>query len=127
MSEDLEFIELQIAKLQREWLSLAPGSAPHLLLLRELFDWIGKKYDAEHAGRVPGVTGAHGSYRWLTSVNHRVADVVTLVPEVVKGKRIALTATDGAMYCPAGWAASAERGVFKFCPMTVENRARTGA
>ena len=68
-------------------------------ILTEMSDWTLKIYEAEHAiakaeDGTPGITGTQGQYRWLTSVDHTITDLLRLCPEVLLGKRLAVTSID---------------------------------
>jgi hypothetical protein len=68
--------------------------------LREASEWQGKVYAAEHAVFIaehgtPGIVGSHGRYQWLTMVDRDITSLLSICPEVVLGKYLAVTRIDG--------------------------------
>ncbi len=83
--------------------------------------------EAEHAvGKAedgtPGITGTRGQYRWLSSVDHDIDALLRLCPEVLLGRRIAVTSIDclGLRLTEeetrAGWRKADDRKVYKDLP-----------
>lgn len=69
-------------------------------LLREASEWQGKVYAAEHAlfaaeHGAPGVVGSHGQYQWLSMVGRDITSLLSICPEIVFGKYLAVTRIDG--------------------------------
>ena len=67
--------------------------------LREASEWQGRVYAAEHAlfgaeHGTPGIIGSHGQYQWLTMVDRDITSVLSICPEVVLGKYLAVTSID---------------------------------
>ncbi|MGH9662716.1 MAG: hypothetical protein ACRD96_29470, partial [Bryobacteraceae bacterium] len=70
--------------------------------LKEASEWTGKIYAAEHAlfkveHGTPGIVGVHGDYQWLTMVECDISILLSLCPDVVVGKYLAVTSIDGGM------------------------------
>jgi hypothetical protein len=68
--------------------------------LREASEWVGKVYAAEHAlfgaeHGTPGIVGSHEEYQWLTMVDRDITSLLSICPEVVLGKYLAVTRIDG--------------------------------
>ena len=68
--------------------------------LREASEWQGRVYAAEHAVFIaehgtPGIVGSHGQYQWLTMVDRDITSLLSICPEVVVGKYLAVTRIDG--------------------------------
>jgi hypothetical protein len=69
-------------------------------LLMEASDSIGKIYAAEHALFVaehgtPGIVGREGGFQWLSLFERTITDLLSLCPNVVLNKYIAITGIDG--------------------------------
>lgn len=67
--------------------------------LREASEWQGKVYAAEHAlfraeHGTPGIVGSHGEYQWLTMVDRDITSLLSICPEIVVGKYLAVTSID---------------------------------
>ena len=110
---------------------LSPGrgvaTPEEMQVLKELWDWTRKIKVAEHSiakaeHGTPGIVGARDAYQWLSSVDHDVNALLRLCPEVVVGRRIAVTSIDnGTLHLTAeersaGWSASEDRKVFRAKP-----------
>jgi hypothetical protein len=126
--EQLALARAKSDQLGKELRSRRQGDDPEWLrLARELSEWTVKEFDAEHAiakaeDGTPGVTGTHGEYRWLSSVDHDISALLGLCPEVLLGRRIAVTSIDsGALRLTkeetsAGWWTAHDCRVYKFLP-----------
>lgn len=67
--------------------------------LQEASDWQGRVYAAEHVlfraeHGTPGMVGSHGQYQWLTMVDRDITSLLSICPEVVVGKYLAVTSID---------------------------------
>ncbi|MFN3322211.1 MAG: hypothetical protein ACK5AZ_01840 [Bryobacteraceae bacterium] len=87
---------------------------PEFRVLDELTEWTQRLIEAEHAvaraeSGTPGIVGTHGRYRWISSFDYDIGELVTLCPEVVLGRRAAITSSNGAALQvssteePEGW------------------------
>ena len=125
-------MSLQVMEEMRLY-SLTAGSskpvadAEQLRLIRESSKWINQEYAARHAiasieEGTPGITGTSGAYRWLTSVDHDMDDLLRLCPEVFAGKCLAVTSIDGGTLEPTaqetrnGWRTRPDCKVFRGLP-----------
>ncbi len=73
--------------------------AEELRRLGEASEWQGKVYAAEHAlfsaeHGTPGIVGSHGEYQWLTMVDRDITSLLSICPEIVLGKYLAVTNID---------------------------------
>lgn len=61
--------------------------------------WQGRVYAAEHAlfraeYGSPGIVGSHADYQWLTMVDRDITSLLSIRPEIVLGKYLAVTRID---------------------------------
>lgn len=67
--------------------------------LREACEWQGRVYAAEHAlfravNATPGIVGSYRQYQWLTMVDRNITSLLSICPEIILGKYLAVTSTD---------------------------------
>lgn len=65
----------------------------------EAGEWTRKIYKAEQAlftaeNGTPGVVGAHRDYQWLSMLDRDISDLLSLCPDIVLGKHLAITSID---------------------------------
>lgn len=93
-------------------------------LLREASEWQRRVYAEEHAAfkaehGTPGIVGTRGEYQWLTLADGDIASLLSICPEVVLGKYLAVTSIDSGPLCltdnevRAGWWTSESSRVFQ--------------
>ena len=73
--------------------------AEELRRLGEACEWKAKVYAARHAlfraeHGTPGIVGSRGDYQWLTMVDRDITSLLTICPEIVLGKYLAVTRID---------------------------------
>src|ERR1700722_12472847 len=104
-------LELARATSERLWaeyaaylkmhLSERVAASPEALRrMDEASDWTRKKYEAEEAvfraeHGTPGIVGSHAEYQWLSLARGDISTLLSLCPDVVLGKYLAVTSIDG--------------------------------
>lgn len=78
----------------------AVADPEQLRKLRQASEWQGKIYEAEHSlfraeHGTPGIVGSHEEYQWLTMVDRDITSLLSICPEIVFNKYLAVTRIDG--------------------------------
>lgn len=90
-------------ELEAYWKTLDPARGvageEELRRMREASEWQSKVYAAEHAlfraeHGTPGVVGSHGEYQWLVMFDRDITSLLSICPEIVLGKYLAVTRID---------------------------------
>ena len=132
---ELDLARKESTRLQQEFVALLKTLDPargvactaEMDLGKEGAAWIDRLRAAEHAlfraeHGTPGIVGASGDYHWLTSVDHKITDLLRLCPDVVLHRYLAVTSIDsGALHLTEeerhrGWWTAEEGRIFRGLP-----------
>jgi hypothetical protein len=126
--ERLEIARRKAEQLEEELRSRPQAGDPEWVRLSRAYsDSVKNVWEAEHSvakagDGTPGVTGTHGDYRWLSSVDHDIDDLLRLCPAALLGRRIAVTSIEsGPLRLTdeekiAGWWIAQDRRVYSDLP-----------